>query len=193
MNNASIFQSTVGTTAAQLTTSSTPNTHGIEVKALAANTATVYFGYSDTQIITEASSPSAGSFKLGIVIPGQPKQYLTIPYNESAANLQTALRTLTGVGTNVACSGGALPGTAITVTFSGPLGGNAVPLITIDNTGVTGGTFVPTFSTSLTTSNGFELSAGESFRFDASDAPNGDLVWLVSGSASQGVCAAVAG
>lgn len=60
-------------------------------------------------------TPTSGSFKL--TWNGQTTG--TIAYNASAATVQTALRALSNVGgTNITCSGGSLPGTAVVITFT---------------------------------------------------------------------------
>lgn len=105
--------------------------------ALAANV-------NEVQTITQASSPASGNFKL--TFNGQ--QTANIAYNADAATVQAALEALSNVGVgDVACGGGALPGTPVTVTFGGKYASQDVPMMTVDNSGVTGGTFVVTETT----------------------------------------------
>lgn len=105
--------------------------------ALAANV-------NEIQTITQASSPSAGNFKL--TFNGQ--QTANIAYNAASAAVQSALEALSNIGVgDVTCAGGALPGTPVTVTFGGKYASQDVPMMTVDNSGVTGGTFVVTETT----------------------------------------------
>jgi len=94
-------------------------------------------GTIGVQTITIGGTPTGGTFALGY--EGQ----ITSPiaYNASAATVQAALRALSTIGgTNVTCTGGALPGTAVTCTFSGALVLATVPLLTSNIAGLTGGT-----------------------------------------------------
>lgn len=82
-------------------------------------------GTSEVQELSIAGSPSQGTFDLYYGL-----SYVTLAYNASAATVQTALRTISGLSA-VTCSGGALPGTAIDVTFPSVLGD--VALMTVDD------------------------------------------------------------
>lgn len=93
-------------------------------------------GTIGVQTITIGGSPTGGTFALGF--NGQ----ITAPiaWNAAASAVQTALRALSTIGgTNVTCTGGALPGTAVTCTFSGALLNVTVPLLTANIAGLTGG------------------------------------------------------
>lgn len=101
---------------------------------------------NEVQTITITGTPTGGTFTL--VYDGE---YTTaIAYNASAATVQAALEALPSIGTGgVVCGGGALPGTAVTVTFSAKLGGLHHPLLLAINS-LTGGT-TPAVTPSLTT------------------------------------------
>jgi hypothetical protein len=94
-------------------------------------------GAIGVQTITIGGTPTGGTFALGY----QGQITTPIAYNASAATVQAALRALSTIGgTNVTCTGGPLPGTAITCTFSGSLVNATVPLMTSNIGGLTGGT-----------------------------------------------------
>ena len=99
------------------------------------------------QTLSISGTPTGGTFRLtynGFTTAN-------IAFNASAATVQAALEALASVGTgNVVCSGGALPGTAVVVTFQNSLAGQPVPAITIANNSLTGGT-TPTPSIAQTT------------------------------------------
>lgn len=67
--------------------------------------------------LTITGTPTGGSFTL--TVNGQTTA--PIAYNAVASAVQSALQALTSVGTNATCAGGPLPGTPVTITFSGPL------------------------------------------------------------------------
>lgn len=82
---------------------------------------------NEVQTITITGTPTGGTFTL--TFAGATTG--PIAYNASAATVQTALRALSTIGgTNVACGGGALPGTAVTVTFQSAFANADVPLLT---------------------------------------------------------------
>lgn len=90
---------------------------------------------AQVQTITKGDA-TGGTFTASF--QGQTTGNLT--YDESAADVQTALRALSSVGSaGVSCAGGILTSNPITVTMVAPhLEGNQ-PLITIDGTNLTGG------------------------------------------------------
>lgn len=102
---------------------------------------------NEVQTISITGTPTGGTFTL--TFKGQTTA--PIPYNASAAAIQTALE---GLGTiqagQVAVTGGALPGTPAVVTFTGLLGGRDVPLMTANSGALTGGTS-PTVTVTATT------------------------------------------
>lgn len=64
-----------------------------------------------------------------------------IAFNASAGDVRIALEALAGINPGeIVVTGGALPGTAVRVTFVGPLGGSNVGDISITTTNLTGGT-----------------------------------------------------
>lgn len=89
---------------------------------------------NEVQTIAKTGTVTGGSFTAAF----DGSTTVTIAYNATAAQVQTALESILGVG-NVACAGGALPGTGVTVTFKGELAYQNVPLLTIDTTAITGG------------------------------------------------------
>lgn len=87
---------------------------------------------NNPQVVTVNGSPTGGTFTLtynGLTTA-------TIAYNAAASAVQSALRALTGMGTDVAVSGSS--GGPYTVTFSGAHANNP-PLMTGDGTALTGG------------------------------------------------------
>lgn len=100
---------------------------------------------NEVQRISVASgAPSAGTFTL--TFSGQTTA--AIPFNATAAQVQAALEALSNINVgDVAVTGGPLPGTPIDVTFQGQYSGTNVPQMTVDNTGVTGGTYQVTTTT----------------------------------------------
>jgi hypothetical protein len=94
-------------------------------------------GASEVQTLTASGPPTAGTFTL--TYGGQTTG--AIAYNASAAVVQAALEALTNIGSgNVLGGGGPLPGTPVTITFQGALATTDVPLMTVNNAGLTGGT-----------------------------------------------------
>ncbi|SRR5579884_735727 len=94
--------------------------------------------FDEIQSISISGGPTGGTFTL--TFGGQTTS--TIAYNASAATVQAALNALSSIGANgVTCSGGPLPGTAITVEFTGSgLKDSNQALITANSSGLTGGT-----------------------------------------------------
>jgi hypothetical protein len=92
---------------------------------------------NEVQTVTITGTPTGGTFKLMF----GDQVSASIAYNAAAAAVQTALAALSNIGTgNVTCGGGALPGTAVTVTFSGTLAGRNVPMLVVVDAALTGGT-----------------------------------------------------
>jgi hypothetical protein len=103
---------------------------------------------NEIQTVTITGTPAGGTFTL--TFSGQTTA--AIAYNASAADVLTALVALSNIKTalNVATGGGALPGTAVTVTFQGQLGNQNVPQMTANGAGLTGGT-TPAIAVTTTT------------------------------------------
>jgi hypothetical protein len=94
-------------------------------------------GADDVQTLSISGSPTGGSFTLAFGA----QTTAAIPFNATAAQVQTALAVLSNIGAgNVACAGGPLPSTAVTVTFQGTLGFAAQAVITVPANNLTGGT-----------------------------------------------------
>lgn len=105
-------------------------------------------GTNAVMTLTTPGTPTGGSFSL--VYDG--RQTGTVPFNASAANVDTALEALANLGASqVTCAGGPLP-TAVTITFDGPATQKRPhPLITQGTpNGLTGGSS-PTASIANTT------------------------------------------
>lgn len=106
-------------------------------------------GVNEVQTLTITGTPTGGTFRLTF----QGIQTAAIAHNASAATVQAALEALISIGTgNVACTGGALPGTAVVITFQGSLAAAPQQLVTFDTTAnlLTGGT-APTGAVASTT------------------------------------------
>jgi len=86
-------------------------------------------------VITVTGSPTGGTFTLKY----RGQETGTIAYNDSAANVQTALRALSNIGsTGVSVSGSG--GGPWTVTFAGPLANTDVFTLQLGTNSLTGGT-----------------------------------------------------
>lgn len=109
---------------------------------------------NEVQRVTITGVPTAGTFTLTF----DGATTAPIAYNAASAAVQSALEALSTIGTgNVTCAGGALPGSFVTVTFTGALAGRTVSLITADGSALTGGSS-PTVTVTKQTQG---LAAGE--------------------------------
>lgn len=91
---------------------------------------------NEVQTLSITGSPTGGTFT--ITYSGQTTA--AIAYNASAAAVQAALEALSNIAVgDVTCAGGTLPGTAVTITFTGALANIDVDLITATSS-LTGGT-----------------------------------------------------
>lgn len=91
---------------------------------------------NEVQQISITGSPTGGTFTLTF----QGSTTDPIAYNATAATVQAALRALPNIGSgDVTCTGGPLPGTAVTATFGGALAGQDVAVMTATSS-LTGGT-----------------------------------------------------
>lgn len=94
-------------------------------------------GTSEVQTLTITGTPTGGTFKLAF----EGFQTADIAFDADAAAVDAALEALPTIGTGgVTCGGGALPGTPVTITFAGNLAKKAVPLVTVAENALTGGT-----------------------------------------------------
>jgi len=92
---------------------------------------------NEHQTVTLTGSPTAGTFTLDYG-SGTPA---SVAWNATAAQVQTALETLSTISAgDVKVTGGQLPGTPVVVEFTGTLAAADVNALTIDTTGLTGGT-----------------------------------------------------
>ena len=105
---------------------------------------------SEVQTITITGSPTGGVFTL--TFSGQTTA--SIDFDATAAEVRTALEALSNIDPgDVVVAGGPLPGTAVTVTFSGQYAGQDVALMTDVDAGLTGGT-TPAVTVTTTTPGG---------------------------------------
>lgn len=90
----------------------------------------------EVQTLSLPSGPTGGTFTL--TYEGQTTA--PIAYNANSATVQAALVALSNLAPgDVVCSGGALPGTSVVITFGGTLAGTNVSLITGNGASLTGG------------------------------------------------------
>lgn len=138
--------------------------------------------------VTETGSPTGGSLNLVWTIGGI-TYVVNIAYNSTAAAAQTAIQTAIPIWPSgaVTVGGGPLNTTALTLTFSGVLGNQPIPLPTVDTTGVngggglTGGTTPSATATSTTT--------GVTFQHVATPADTGGFWFGVFKSVGKSVVA----
>jgi hypothetical protein len=91
------------------------------------------------QTITVTGGPTGGVIVLR-VNRGGAIESAEVPYNATATQVEDALESLNNVGLgNVHCTGGALPGTGVVAEFQGQAGGQPFPTMTVDYSGLTGG------------------------------------------------------
>ena len=79
--------------------------------------------------------PTGGTFTLTTSAP-LPVATVTIPFDATAAQVQSTLESAIGVG-NVAVSGGPLPAGSMVLTFQGTDTGLAIPNLIADSTNLT--------------------------------------------------------
>jgi hypothetical protein len=122
---------------------------------------------ADVQTVSISGAPTGGTFALGF------KGQITAPiaYNAAASAVQSALQALSTIGGgNVTCTGGPLPGTAVTCTFAGSMATGLQPLLTQNSGGLTGGT-TPSVTVAHTTpglpQDTIQLVAGVPLAWDA--------------------------
>lgn len=102
---------------------------------------------NEVQQIAITGTPAGGTFTL--TYDGQTTTALA--YNASSSVVQTALRALSNISaTGVTCTGGALPGSPVVVTFVSELAGTDVPQMTGDGALLTGGTTPAVVVTTVT-------------------------------------------
>lgn len=113
--------------------------HGFTNSVGEPRTPDVYFaveGATDpyaTQSLAITGTPTGGTFT--ITYDGQTTA--AIAYNAAAADVEDALQALTNLGTAVTCSGGALPGTAVSIAIDDSI---VAPALMTTTDSLTGGT-----------------------------------------------------
>lgn len=113
-------------------------------------------GVDEVQTIVLTGTPTGGTFT--ITFDGEETD--DIAFNATAAEVQAALEALPTIGEgNVTCTGGPLPGTVVTITFSGQLSGLPVDEITATTTSLTAPD--PTVVTIATTVPGVAATTDE--------------------------------
>jgi hypothetical protein len=105
---------------------------------------------NEVQQIAITGTPTGGTFTL--TYSGQTTA--PIAYNAAASVVETALEALSNITPgDVTCTGGALPGSPVTVTFGGLLADEDVAQMTASSAGLTGGT-TPTVTVTTVTPGG---------------------------------------
>lgn len=134
---------------------------------------------NEVQTLTITGTPTGGTFT--VTFDGQTTG--AIAYNADAATVETAIEALSNVGAgNATCSGGALPGTPVVITFTGALAARDVPLATANGASLTGGT-TPDAAIALTTQGS---PASPVFRTPATLPPSTYLRIRISTAVSAG-------
>lgn len=91
-------------------------------------------------ILSVSGTPTGGSFTIGLYDPTNGKTgNITVAYNASVADVQTALRAFYGTADVGVAGSGALPSNVHTITFTGRLATTQVPLPTLASNDLTGG------------------------------------------------------
>ncbi|NUS82786.1 MAG: hypothetical protein HOY75_08530 [Streptomyces sp.] len=108
-------------------------------------------GTDEVQQVAITGTPTGGTFTL--TFSGQTTA--AIAYNAAASAVQSALEALSNIAPgDVTCTGGPLPGTAVSVSFAGgSYDGADVPQMTANGAGLTGGTS-PAVAVTTTTPGG---------------------------------------
>lgn len=121
---------------------------------------------NEAQTVTITGSPTGGTFTL--TFSGQTTA--AIAYNATAAAVQSALEALSNINVgDVACTGGPLPGTLVTVTFGGQYLGVNVAAMTATGS-LTGGSS-PAVAIATTTAGGTDAGVLDGFLYAAVKAP----------------------
>lgn len=108
---------------------------GTNVALMTIDTTNLTGGVNEIQTISSPSNPTGGTFTLSF----NGATTTAIAYNASAATIEAALEALSSIPTgSVSCAGGALPGTAVTVTFQDELASTDVALLVCDASSLTG-------------------------------------------------------
>ncbi len=118
-------------------------------------------GTDEVQRISITGTPTGGTFALQVTVDGKTETTADLDYNSTAAQILTALRALTNVTDpdDVATSGGALPGSAVDVTFQNNLGSRNISTMAIYRSALTGGSTPSAGTATVTAGSGLTLSA----------------------------------
>ncbi len=136
---------------------------GTNVALMTIDVSNLTGGVNEVQTISSPSNPTGGTFTLSY--GGQATA--AIAYNAAASAVQSALEALTTIPAgSVACAGGALPVTPVTVTFQDELAAMDVALLVADASGLTG----VTGSAAETTPGGSTIKDKTKYYFDFGDA-----------------------
>jgi hypothetical protein len=115
---------------------------------------------NEVQSLTITGTPTGGTFKLVF----RDVATATIAYNATASAVQAALEAISTIGAgSVVCTGGPLPGTAVTITFQGTLAGRNVPTLAPSAVAFTGGTTPAVAVTTTTPGSGLYDPVGSWF------------------------------
>lgn len=115
-----------------------------------------YSGVSEVQRITITGTPTGGTFTLTF----DGNTTAPIAYNASSAVVVAALIALPNIdAAEVTGTGGALPGSAVDITFAGQYAGVNVPVMTASAAGLTGGT--PAIAVTTVTAGGTGAGSGQ--------------------------------
>ena len=89
------------------------------------------------EVQTISSTATGGTFALQVVVGGAVETTPPIAYDANAATVESNIEGLSIVPSGEAtCSGGALPGTPVVVTFSESLGSKDIAIMAVDNAGL---------------------------------------------------------
>jgi hypothetical protein len=95
---------------------------------------------NEVQTLTVTGTPTSGNLLASLVNPNTGDTVtFTLPFNATAVVAQAAARAALG-GSHVTVTGGALPGAALVFTFGGGLAAMPIAPMTLDLTGLAGGT-----------------------------------------------------
>lgn len=101
---------------------------------------------NEVQTISQTGTITAGSYALSLDAVSATAS--PIVYTSGTSALDTYIETIPNIGSGgVTVSAGPLPGTAGTITFGGTLAGCNVNPLVVDNSGLTGGSYVITTNT----------------------------------------------
>jgi hypothetical protein len=122
------------------------------------------------QTITVTGVPTGGTFALNVANPKTGETgIITLAFNSSVADTQTALRAFFGATGVTVTGAGALPANVQTATFGGLLADTIIPLFTLAENGLTGGTAPTATFAAVTTANAHRSGVWGPYSNAASD------------------------